>query len=155
MHSLLAKIKGLAIHKRFNVMLIVKGNTYKKISFLLKFFTDSGKHSAVYISFKRSAASLLGLLNEMNMPFERFFIIDAVSNIVIRQRKQKNIIFLDSAEHISDIKLAVFEALSKTIPKHSFIFLDDLGELFKTSKSHNAKKLVHDILIQAAKMNSA
>ena len=138
------------------VLIVVEPKMYMKRNLsLLKILVNQNKFSGIYITVNRPFDSLIQIMKDDFIDTEKIFFIDcitkmapATSKISLTSRNKlertKNCIFIPSPSGLTEIGLALSEALAGIEnPKNKFLYLDSLTTLLIYNDLETIVKFVH------------
>jgi len=138
------------------VLFIASPKKYMKVNLqILKITTKENKFSGIYITVNRPFSTLMDIMEKHGIDTEKIFFIDCITKMIpapkgislVPQKKfevKKNCIFIPSPARLTEIGLALSEALAgMKNPKNKFLYLDSLSTLSIYNDLTTIAKFVH------------
>jgi KaiC/GvpD/RAD55 family RecA-like ATPase len=111
---------------------------------LLREFVNQRKMAGIYITINRPYASLVSLLKTEKIDTSRMFFIDLITKTLHDQPSRKNdCIFMGSATNLTDLSVAISQAVSANQNEKKFIFLDSLSTMLLYNEAGTLSKFSH------------
>ncbi len=121
---------------------IVDAKKYQRTNIeLIKSFVKK-KIPGVYVTLSKPYETLVKIFKQEGIDTEMIIFIDAVTKTVGGVEKKGNCLFIGSPENLSDIGIAMDQAV-KAIEKEKFVFFDSLSVLLIYNDSTSVAKFVH------------
>lgn len=147
-------ISASSIQKRFNrkgeyvALVLVKPANYQQVSIeLVKYLTKDRRMPGVYISVNKPFSILHDRFRNAGIKDELIIFIDAVTNQEDATKKEsEHCFYLDSPENLSDISIAISQAVEAIEHKEKFIFLDSLSTLLVYNDAETIVKFIHFLI---------
>ncbi len=141
--SLSEQFKGLP--QPFVVLFIADPKEYvaQNLS-LLKNFVNVKKMNGIYITVNRPYNSLVSLLKSEGIDPTKMFFIDLITKTPndAPQRKE-NCIFMGTATNLTDLSLAISQAVSANEKSKKFIYLDSLSTMLIYNEAGSLSRFSH------------
>lgn len=96
----------------------------------------------VYVTLNKPFVTLQELFKKEGIDTRMIFFIDAITKTVSGVEKKKNCLFIGSPENLSDISIAMDQAVM-ALPKEKFIFFDSLSVLLIYNDPVTVAKFIH------------
>ncbi len=112
----------------------------------VKFFLERGM-SAVVLSSNRPYTNLLDIYKKNNIDTEKVIILDGVSRGK-NSGKNKNVVFLDNLNDLTDISIILNETLQKLKGKRSFLLIDSITSMLIYNDPRVFAKFIHSVLVK-------
>ena len=113
---------------RYVALAVVESKKYQETNTeLIKSFTQN-KVPGVYVTLSKPYETLLGIFKKAGIDKRLIIFIDAVTKIAGGIEKKDNCLFIGSPENLSDIGIAMDQAV-EGIGKDKFVFFDSLSVL--------------------------
>lgn len=131
------------------VLFVIDAKKYHKIHpKLLKIIIEEKCFAGIYITINKPYSTLLKYFKDNKINTENIFFIDAISKLAGGGIKMtKNCLFISSPTHLTDLGIALSQALEAMEKKENkFIFLDSLSTLLIYNPFDTAAKFVHFII---------
>ena len=124
---------------------VIKADSYVKVNTdILRRLLNVEKLHGVYITVNRPYHNLVSILKAAKINAENLFVIDAVTIATGgRPTPENNCIFLDSPTNLTDITIALRQAMEVLKDKKKFIFFDTLSTLLIYNQSNSVIKFAH------------
>lgn len=141
--SLSEQFKGLP--EPFIVLFIANPEDYVSQNLaLLKDFVNVKKMAGIYVTVNRPYLSLLSLLKKGGIDTSRMFFIDLVTKTLNDMPERKsNRIFMGSATNLTDLSLAISQAVSANPTAKKFIYLDSLSTMLIYNEAGSLSRFSH------------
>jgi len=122
---------------------------------ILKLLVNKNMFSGIYITVNRPFDTVMNIMKEDGINTEKIFFIDCITNMVPtsdrislgskrKLEKTKNCIFIPSPSRLTEIGLALSEALAGVEnPQNKFLYLDSLSTLLIYNDIDTIVKFVH------------
>lgn len=121
---------------------VVEAKRYQKTNTqLVKSFVDK-KIPGVYVTLSKPYETLVKIFKKSGIDPETILFIDAVTKTVGGAEKKNNCLFIGSPENLSDIGIAMDQAI-KGIEKEKFVFFDSLSTLLIYNDPTSVAKFIH------------
>lgn len=119
----------------------------KKIPEILSYITKKKKIPGVYVSLNKPITVLYDSLKKKKVDTDMLVFIDAVSKMSnISIHNQENCFYLRSPKDLSDISIAISEALNSIKQKKKFLIFDSLNTLLLYSDEDLIARFFHFVL---------
>jgi len=131
------------------VLFIIDPKKYQSIHVkILKGIIKIKKFSGIYITVNKPYDALIEYLKKNKIPTENIFFIDAISKSVSQEiRLTENCLFIPSPSHLTDLGIALTQALESMKEKKSkFLILDSISTLLIYNDFETVAKFVHFIV---------
>jgi archaellum biogenesis ATPase FlaH len=147
-------IKNLPANKI--ILFLIDPSSYMKRNLdTLKIVVNQNKFSGIYITVNRPFDTLIKIMKEDDINTEKIFFIDCITKMSpesslfslsskSKLEKTENCIFIPSPSRLTEIGLALSEALTGIEnPKNKFLYLDSLSTLLIYNELDTIVKFVH------------
>lgn len=143
--EILQKIKGV---NNEIVLLNIGIEDYKKtIPEILEYLTNKKHIPGVYVSLNKPVTVLHDTFTKSNVNTEMIVFIDAISKMSNLSLKScENCFYLRSPKDLSDISIAISEALKSINTKKKFVFFDSLNTLLLYSNENLVARFFHFLI---------
>ena len=122
------------------ILVIVDAKKYQKTNLeLIKFLVNEEKTPGVYVTLNKPYEVILRTFQNSNIDTRLIIFIDTVSG---QTGKKKNCLYIGSPEKLSDISVAMDQAV-KALPKEKFVFFDSINTLTVFNKPVTVARFVH------------
>lgn len=127
------------------ILYLVSAEKYVQVNVaLLKKLVHDEKMHGVYITINRPYQNLLEIFKKNGVPVDHIFFIDAITKMTGgKETDAPNCIFLDSPTNLTDITIAVKQAISLMGDAKKFIFVDALSTLLIYNEGQTVIKFAH------------
>ena len=138
------------------VLFLVDSKMYMKRNLsILKILVNQNKFSGIYITVNRPFDSLIQIMKDDFIDTEKIFFIDCITKMAPatdkislnpknKLERSENCIFISSPSRLTEIGLALSEALTgMENPKNKFLYLDSLSTLLIYNDLETIVKFVH------------
>lgn len=138
------------------VLFLVDPRKYMKRNLgILKCLVNQNKFSGIYVTINRPFDTLTKVMKEEGIDIEKIFFIDCITKMVpasehfslsskSKLEKTRNCIFIPSPSRLTEIGLALSEALAGVEnPQNKFLYLDSLSTLLIYNDIDTIVKFVH------------
>jgi KaiC/GvpD/RAD55 family RecA-like ATPase len=139
-------MRVLEEQKRSSIILfITSSKKYVEANLrILDYLVNKRGLQGIYITVNRPYRSIKALFEENNISPESMFIIDIITKAVGgKEEDASNCIFLDSPANLTDLTIALHQAVELFGDKEKFIFLDSLSTLLIYNKVSTISKFAH------------
>ena len=134
--------------KEYVALILVKPASYQQVSMqLVKYFTKERRMPGVYVSVNKPFSILHESFKNNGIKDELLIFIDAVtSQEDIGKNEHDHCFYLESPENLSDISIAISQAVEAIDHKEKFIFLDSLSTLLVYNDAETIIKFIHFLI---------
>lgn len=131
--------------KEYIVLATVDAKHYQEANIeLVKHLVKDEKTPGVYVTLNKPFETLKGKFEEQNVDLKMVIFIDAVTKTAGGSiKKTKNCLFIGSPENLSDISLAMDQAIRAVPTKDKFLFFDSLSTLLLYNNVSTVARFVH------------
>ncbi|MFH0867865.1 MAG: hypothetical protein V1831_01000 [Candidatus Woesearchaeota archaeon] len=135
------EVKGL---KDYIVLVTVSAKDYQKSNLeLLKLLINEQKTPGVYVTLNKPFDVMQRLLKQNRIDERLIIFIDGITHVPENQKKIKNCLFIGSPEKLSDISVAMDQAVKALPTKEKFIFFDSINTLSVFNKPGTVARFVY------------
>jgi len=111
---------------------------------LLKDFVNDQRMTGIYVTVNRPYKNLLPIFEKAGIDLSRVFFIDLITKTEREEPVRKgNCIFMGSASNLTDLGLAISQAVSANPRARKFIFLDSLSTMLIYNEAGSLSKFSH------------
>jgi hypothetical protein len=137
--------KGLKNLKEFVVLAKVDAQNCQDVNLeIIKYFTEIRKIPGVYVTLNKPFKTLVNFLETKEIDPRMIIFIDAVTKTAGGDvEKQNNCLFIGSPQDLSDISLAMDQAVMAITSKVKFVFFDSLDTLLLYNQAGTVARFVH------------
>lgn len=121
----------------------VKAETYQETNIKIIKSLAEGNIPGVYVSLSKPFETVKKMLDEAGIDTRLIIFIDAITQTVgdVLEKKE-NCLFIGTPENLSDISIAIDQAVT-ALPKEKFIFFDSLSVLLVYNEPSKVAKFIH------------
>ncbi|MFH1249226.1 MAG: ATPase domain-containing protein [archaeon] len=128
--------------KDYVALATVNAEKYQKMNIkIIKSFTDK-KIPGVYVTLSKPVVTVKKLLEEAGVDTRIVIFIDAITKTIDGTEKKDNCLFIGTPENLSDISIAMDQAVT-ALPAQKFIFFDSLSVLLVYNQPALVAKFIH------------
>ncbi len=140
-----ANLSGAA--KAKTTLLLTSTDKYKKnVSALLKLFVKEKKIPGVYVTVNKSCKDMMETFGSSGLSEEKVFIIDLITETTGSAAvKRPNCLYLHSPQSLTDLAIALDEAVNATKAKEKFVIIDSISTLFVYNPPSTVVQFAHFI----------
>jgi len=121
------EVKGL---KDYLVLLTVNASGYQKANIqIVRFLVNEQKTPGVYVTLNKPFDIIQRLFEQNKVDSRLIIFIDGITKVPESGKRIKNCLFIGSPEKLSDISLAMDQAINALPTKEKFIFFDSISTL--------------------------
>ena len=134
----------------FVILIISPEDIYDKTNItILKLLCNEEKLSGLYATFDRPYSSLFETLSNSGVDMSKLFFIDLVTKTKEgKTERTENCLFISSPKNISDLGIAIDEAIHASKSRKKFLFVDSVSALTLYNSMGTAKKFEHFLTIR-------
>lgn len=134
-------VKGL---KDYIVLVTVDAKNYQKSNMeILKLLVNEQKTPGVYVTLNKPFDIMQRLLKQNRIDSRLIIFIDAITHVPENKKRVKNCLFIGSPEKLSDISVAMDQAVNALPTKEKFIFFDSINTLQVFNKPGTVARFVY------------
>jgi len=134
-------VKGL---KDYIVLVTVSPGNYQKSNLeILNLLINEQKTPGVYVTLNKPFDVMRRLLKQNKIDSRFIIFIDGISKVADDKRRVKNCLYIGSPEKLSDISLAMDQAVKALPTKEKFIFFDSINTLQVFNKPGTVARFVY------------
>lgn len=135
------EVKGL---KDYIVLVTVSAANYQKANMeILKLLVNEQKTPGVYVTLNKPFEIMQRLLEQNKIDVRFVIFIDGITKVPESGRRVKNCLYIGSPEKLSDISMAMDQAVKALPTKEKFIFFDSINTLQLFNKSGTVARFVY------------
>ena len=134
-------VKGL---NDYIVLVTVNPKVYQKSNLeIISLLVNEQKTPGVYVTLNKPFDVMIRLFKQNNIDTRLVIFIDGITQVGGGKKRVKNCLFIESPEKLSDISVAMDQAV-KTLPtKEKFIFFDSINTLQVFNKPGTVARFVY------------
>jgi len=122
--------KDVADLDDYLVLVTVNTSNYQKSNMeILKLLVNEQKTPGVYVTLNKPFNIMQRLLKQNKIDPELIIFIDCITRVSDNKNRIKNCLFIESPEKLSDISVAMDQAVKALPTKKKFIFFDSINTL--------------------------
>jgi KaiC/GvpD/RAD55 family RecA-like ATPase len=134
------KVKGL---KDYIVLVTVNASNYQKSNLeIISFLVNNQKIPGVYVTLNKPFDIIERLLKKNKIDPRFIIFIDAITKVE-ESKRIKNCLFIGSPEKLSDISVAMDQAVKSLPTEEKFIFFDSLNTLQLFNKQGTVARFIY------------
>lgn len=139
--ELRSKLKDL---KEYVALATVEAKDYQKTNMeIIKHLTEEQNIPGVYVTLNRPYETMENTLKKVGIDTRMIIFIDAITKIAGGNiLKKRNCLFIGSPERLSDISIAMDQAV-RALPHEKFVFFDSLSILLLYNHPNTVAKFIH------------
>jgi KaiC/GvpD/RAD55 family RecA-like ATPase len=129
------------------VLILVDVINYVKVNLeILKYLLNKKRIPGIYITINRPYENMIKTLKKNGIDVKKLFFIDCITQTVGgNPEKKEGVLFVASPQSLTDIGIALSEALESIKAPDKFLFLDSLSTLLIYNNSGTIAKFSHFI----------
>jgi KaiC/GvpD/RAD55 family RecA-like ATPase len=136
--------KGVKSLKDYIVLVTVDAKNYQKSNMeILKLLVDEQKTPGVYVTLNKPFDVMQRLFKQNKIDAKFVIFIDGITKVSEERRRIKNCLFIGSPEKLSDISVAMDQAVKALPTKEKFIFFDSINTLSVFNKPGTVARFVY------------
>ena len=131
--------------KEFVALATVPAKDYQKANLdMIKHFTDELDVPGIYFTLNKPYSAMLSHFRRAKIDTRLIIFIDAITMITgANVKKQDNCLFIGSPENLSDISIAMDQAVRSLPGNNKFLFFDSLNTLLIYNNVETVVKFIH------------
>ncbi len=136
--------------KEFVVLVVSTQENYEDTNIeILKLLCNEQKLSGLYITIDHSYAITSKMLSERGIDIDNMFFIDLIKGTPkdVPERR-KNCLFIPSPKSLTDLGIAIDEAIHAAKNKQKFLFVESVSALLLYNTVGTVKKLEHFLAVR-------
>ncbi|MBI5391991.1 hypothetical protein HZB00_03225 [Candidatus Woesearchaeota archaeon] len=136
------KVKNL---KEYIALATVPASSYQKTNIeIIKHFTEVEKIPGVYVTLNKPYETINQLLVKSKVDARLIVFIDAVTKTAGGElKKTKQCLYIGSPEKLSDISIAMDQAVRAIASQEKFVFFDSLSTLLLYNDAETVAQFIH------------
>jgi len=136
------QLKGF---KEYVALATVTAKKYQKTNLdIIKHLTEEENVPGVYVTLNKPFTTIKKLFTKNGIDVRMVIFIDAVTELESnKMKKEQNCLFIGSPENLSDISLAMDQAVRSVPGKEKFLFFDSLSTLLLYNKAVTVARFIH------------
>ncbi len=137
--------EGLKEAKQYVALATVEATKYQPTNIeIIHYLVEIENTPGVYVTLNKPYEVVRDLLKEKKIRVDMIIFIDGVTKTVGGEmKKEKNCLFIGSPENLSDISLAMDQAVRAITNKEKFLFFDSLTTLLIYNQVSTVAKFIH------------
>ncbi len=130
--------------KEFVVLATVKAKNYQKTNLeIVEHLTEDMNIPGVYVTLNKPYSVMKNIFERAKIDTRLIIFIDAVTKTAGEVKKTKNCLFIGNPENLSDISIAMDQAVRALPGKDKFLFFDSLNTLLAYNEVPTVIKFIH------------
>lgn len=130
--------------KEFVVLATVKAKDYQKTNIdIVKHLTGDMNTPGVYVTLNKPYSVMKKVFERSKIDTRLIIFIDAVTKTAGEVKKTKDCLFIGNPENLSDISIAMDQAVRALPGKDKFLFFDSLNTLLIYNQVQTVIKFIH------------
>jgi KaiC/GvpD/RAD55 family RecA-like ATPase len=130
--------------KEYLILITVGAKSYQQSNLeILKVLVNGQKTPGVYVTLNKPFDVMQKLLEKEKIEPKFIIFIDAITKVSEGKKRQKNCLFIGSPEKLSDISVAMDQAVKALPTKEKFIFFDSISTLQLFNKPGTVARYVY------------
>ncbi len=137
------KLKGL---NDYIALALVNSKKYQKTNIeILRHLTQKENIPGIYVTINKPYNVMVTILKTNKIDTDMIIFIDAITKLGSEKelKKTENCLFIESPKDLSDIGIAMSQAIDSIKSKEKFIFLDSLSTLLIYNHAGTVAKFMH------------
>lgn len=135
--------------KDYIVLIKVGAKDYQDTNVaILKSLVNEQKTPGIYVTLNKPFEVMQRLLKKNSIDSRLIIFIDAFTDIGENKKKVKNCLYIGSPEKLSDISIAMDQAVKSLPTKEKFLFFDSINTLQVFNNPGTVMKFVHFLAIK-------
>lgn len=137
--------KNIGTSEHFVALATINPRLYQEINLLMiKYLVQSQNIPGLYVTLNKPFEVMFGLFKKEGINTDMVIFIDAVTATAGgNAEKTKNCLFIGNPENLSDISLAMDQAIRSIPSGEKFLFFDSLDTLLIYNKPVTVAKFIH------------
>lgn len=136
--------KGVKNLNEYIALIKVDASSYQEANLeILKLLVNEQKIPGVYVSLNKPFKTMKRLLKKNKIDTKLIIFIDGITKVPENEKRQENCLFIGSPEKLSDISVAIDQAISALPTKKKFLFLDSINTLQLFNKLGTVARFIH------------
>lgn len=125
-------------------LVTVSAKTYQESNIeIVGFLVDEQKIPGIYVTLNKPYDAVQRLLKGKNVNLDMVIFIDCITKVPENMKRQKNCLFIGSPEKLSDISVAMDQAVKSLPTKEKFIFFDSINTLQLFNKPGTVARFIY------------
>jgi KaiC/GvpD/RAD55 family RecA-like ATPase len=138
-----SKLSQLQRMRDYVALATVEAKKYQETNIkIIKSFVDDNI-PGVYVTLSKPFVTIKKILEEAGIDTDMIIFIDAITKTITGVEKKENCLFIGSPENLSDISIAIDQAVTALPTKERFIFFDSLSVLLVYNEPVTVAKFIH------------
>lgn len=127
------------------VLVLTSSKKYSQTNLtILKHLCNQYNYPGIYVTSSRPYSSLVAVLEKNKIGMNRLFFIDMVSlSSSSASLKAKNCLFMESPRALTELSIALSQAVDAIHMEDKFVYLDSLSTLLIYNEVGTVKRFVH------------
>lgn len=143
----LIKNKIASKNEAIALVLVDPKDYQNSITSIVKHFTENRKMPGVYLTVNKPFRLLNDVFKNNKINTEMIIFIDAITNAAEEVKEEHDhCYYLESPESLSDMSIAISQAVEAIEHKEKFIFIDSLSTLLVYNKQETVIRFIHFLI---------
>lgn len=136
------ELKGI---KDYVALATVTAKKYQETNLeIIKHLIEEENVPGVYVTLNKPYDVIRGIFTKNKIDTRMIIFIDAVTDLTTGKiKREKNCLFIGSPENLSDISVAMDQAVRSVPGKEKFLFFDSLSTLLLYNKAVTVARFIH------------
>lgn len=135
------EVKGL---KEYVALATVEAKAYQKTNLeLIKCLVNVQRTPGVYVTLNKPYKTINATFKKKGIDIRLLIFIDAVTKTASGIKKTKECLFIGNPENLSDISVAMDQAVRALPAKNRFLFFDSLSTLLMYNSINTVARFIH------------
>ena len=137
--------KQLKDLKEYIALATINAKEYQEINLkIIKHFTEAENIPGVYVTLSKPYGTIAKIFKSKGIDTRLIIFIDAVTEISGKElQKTENCLFIGSPEKLSDISVAMDQAVRSLPSEKRFVFFDSLSILLMYNSAETVARFIH------------
>ncbi|MBN2127351.1 MAG: hypothetical protein JW703_03075 [Candidatus Diapherotrites archaeon] len=131
-----------------SVVLSKAQNYFSSVTELIKKLVNEQKLTGVYVSLNRPAETIITSFEQKGIDLSSLIFIDGVTKNSGNKGKAKNTIFVDSPKNLTDLGIALTQAVNGIKTENKFVFFDSISTLLVYNSFDKSSKFAHFLALK-------
>ena len=131
--------------ENFIIGVVMPNDSYEDANMhLLNFWLIKKKASGGYVSISKPHNHVIDLLKNKDISTDNIFFIDCITKgLGVKVPKEKNCVFVESPEHLTDLSVALHKFFTSSNEKNRFLYIDSLSTLTIHNNLDTVLRFIH------------
>lgn len=125
-------------------LVTVSAKTYQEANLeIVSFLVSEQKTPGIYVTLNKPYDAVQRLLTGKKVNLDMVIFIDCITKVPDNMKRQKNCLFIGSPEKLSDISVAMDQAVKSLPTKEKFVFFDSINTLQLFNKPGTVARFIY------------